>query len=142
MDHSPPGYSVHDSLGKNTGMGCDTLLQGIFLTQGLNLCLLHWLLLQENLPDPGMEPASLASPASQAGSLQLSHRGCPPQLLNELLGGLEETDVDVFACCQAHSKLIGCAPLWAAASSSPAPSPPGHCASPQLPSAKSQMCAL
>ena len=28
-----------DSLGKNTGVGCDTLLQGIFLTQGSNLYL-------------------------------------------------------------------------------------------------------
>ena len=27
---------------KNTGVGCHFLLQGIFLTQGLNLCLLHW----------------------------------------------------------------------------------------------------
>ena len=26
--------------GKNTGAGCHSLLQGIFLTQGLNLCLL------------------------------------------------------------------------------------------------------
>ena len=34
-----------DSLGKNTGVGCHALLQGTFLTQGLNshlLCLLHW----------------------------------------------------------------------------------------------------
>ena len=34
-----------DSLGKNTGVGCHALLQGIFLTQGLNShlsCLLHW----------------------------------------------------------------------------------------------------
>ena len=31
------------SPGKNTGVGCHALLQGIFLTQGLNLlCLLHW----------------------------------------------------------------------------------------------------
>ena len=30
-----------DSPGKNTGMGCHSLLQGIFLTQGSNLCLLH-----------------------------------------------------------------------------------------------------
>ena len=30
-----------DSPGKNTGVGCHTLLQGIFLTQGLNPCLLH-----------------------------------------------------------------------------------------------------
>ena len=28
--------------GKNTGVGCHFLLQGIFLTQGLNLCLLCW----------------------------------------------------------------------------------------------------
>ena len=36
-----------DSLGKNTGAGCHFLLQGIFPTQGLNLCLLHcrWILL-------------------------------------------------------------------------------------------------
>ena len=33
----PPGSSVHgDSPGKNTGVGCHALLQGIFLTQGLN----------------------------------------------------------------------------------------------------------
>ena len=34
-----------DSPGKNTGVGCHFLLQGIFLTQWLNqhlLCLLHW----------------------------------------------------------------------------------------------------
>ena len=31
-----------DFPGKNTGVGCYFLLQGIFLTQGLNLCLLHW----------------------------------------------------------------------------------------------------
>ena len=29
--------------GKNTGMSCYFLLQGIYLTQGLNLCLLHFL---------------------------------------------------------------------------------------------------
>ena len=34
-----------DSPGKNTGVGCHSLLQGIFPTQGSNLhllCLLHW----------------------------------------------------------------------------------------------------
>ena len=34
-----------DSPGKNTGVGCYALLQGIFPTQGLNpsiFCLLHW----------------------------------------------------------------------------------------------------
>ena len=34
---SPPGSSVHgDSPGKNTGVGCHALLQGIFPTQDLN----------------------------------------------------------------------------------------------------------
>ena len=42
MDCSPPGSSVHFP-GKNTGVGCHFLLQGIFPTQGLNLHLLHWL---------------------------------------------------------------------------------------------------
>ena len=37
MGCSPPGSSVHgDSLGKNTGVGCHFLLQGIFPTQGSN----------------------------------------------------------------------------------------------------------
>ena len=36
-DCSPPGSSVHgDSLGKNTGVGCQALLRGIFPAQGLN----------------------------------------------------------------------------------------------------------
>ena len=44
MDCSPPGSSVHgDSPGKNTGVGCHTLLQGIFPTQGSNPRLLHLL---------------------------------------------------------------------------------------------------
>ena len=44
MDYSPPGSSVHgDSPDKNTGVGCHALLQGIFLTQRSNACLLHLL---------------------------------------------------------------------------------------------------
>ena len=31
-----------DFPGKNTGIGCHFLLQGIFLSQGSNQCLLHW----------------------------------------------------------------------------------------------------
>ena len=56
MDCSLSGSSVHgDSPGKNTGVGCYVLLQGIFLTQGLNSCLLRW----------------------QVDSLLLSHLGSP-----------------------------------------------------------------
>ena len=56
MDCSPPGSSVHvDSPGKNTGVDCHTLLQGIF-------------------PNPGIDPPSLSL---QVNSLHLSHRASP-----------------------------------------------------------------
>ena len=44
MDCSLPGSSARgNSPGKNTGVGCCALLQGIFLTKGSNLCLLYLL---------------------------------------------------------------------------------------------------
>ena len=44
--HGP--YSPWNSPGQNTGVGSRSLLQGIFPTQGSNLCLLHcrWILYQ------------------------------------------------------------------------------------------------
>ena len=57
----PPGLQptrllcLWDFPGKNTGVGCHFLLQGILPTQGSNPHLLHW----------------------QAGSLPLSHQGSP-----------------------------------------------------------------
>ena len=48
MNCSPPDSSVHgDSPGKNTGMGCHVL--------------------PGDLPDPGIEPASLMPPAMAGG---------------------------------------------------------------------------
>ena len=57
--------------GKNTGVGCHFLLQGIILSQELNLCLLHWqvdslslghlgtlLFAVESYWPPGDEPAT------------------------------------------------------------------------------------
>ena len=44
VDCSPPGFYPWDSPGKNTGVSCHFLLQGIFPTQGSNrslLCFLH-----------------------------------------------------------------------------------------------------
>ena len=44
MYYSPPGSSSGNFPGKNTGVGCHALFQGIFTTQELNphlLCLLH-----------------------------------------------------------------------------------------------------
>ena len=54
LDYSSSFLSPWNS-GKNIGVGCHFLLQGIFLTQGWNLFLLHW----------------------QADSLLLSHQGSP-----------------------------------------------------------------
>ena len=39
-----------DSSGKNTGVGCHALLQGIFLTQGSNWCLVSPALQADSLP--------------------------------------------------------------------------------------------
>ena len=57
MDYSLPGFSVHGILqAKNTGVGCHTLLQGIFPTLGSNLRLLHllyWQAASLSLRQPG-----------------------------------------------------------------------------------------
>ena len=65
MDCSLPGSSVHaDSPGKNTGVGCHALLQGIFPTQGSNQGLLH----------------------CRRILYHLSHQGSPPYILSILKG--------------------------------------------------------
>ena len=85
VDCSPPGSSAHgDSPGKNTGVGCHTLLQGIFLTQELNpcpLCLLHWQAGSLPLAPPGKPLSSLTrdqtcTPCIARRSL-LGRRGSP-----------------------------------------------------------------
>ena len=87
MDNSPSGSSVYgiflllwDFPGKDTGVGCHFLLQGLFLTQGLNPGLQHCrqILYQMShreaqeywrgecipspvdFPDPGIKPVSPA----------------------------------------------------------------------------------
>ena len=57
MDCSLPGSPVHgDFPGKNTGVGCHALLQGLFPTRGLNQGLLHckWILLLTEPPGKPM----------------------------------------------------------------------------------------
>ena len=57
MDCSPSGSSVHrDSPGKNTGVGCHALLQGIFPTQGSNPGLLHCRQIRYRLSHQGSPP--------------------------------------------------------------------------------------
>ena len=100
MDRSPPGSSVHgDSLGKNTGVGCHALLQGIFPIQGLNpglphcrqilyhLChqgspiILEWSAypFSRDISDPGVKSGS---PALQVDSLPAELPGKPLRNIN------------------------------------------------------------
>ena len=59
MDGSPPGSSVHgDSPGKNTGVGCHALLQGIFPTQDSNQGLPHCRLILYHLSHQGSPEVS------------------------------------------------------------------------------------
>ena len=44
---------------KNTGVDCHFLLQGIFLTQGLNLSVLHWQVDSFTAEPPGKPPRHL-----------------------------------------------------------------------------------
>ena len=68
MDYSLPGSSVHwDSPGKDIGVSCHALLQGIFPAQELNLCLLrllHWQAGSLPLTPPG-KPVCMASGTNQ-----------------------------------------------------------------------------
>ena len=58
MDCGPPGSSVHGIFpGKNTGVGCHFLLQGIFPAQGLNPCLLRCRWVLYHLSHLGLWPA-------------------------------------------------------------------------------------
>ena len=87
-----------DFPGKNTGVGCHFVLQGIFPNQGSNshlLCLLHCrqildhCVLQGNLPDPGIElmftHISCVSLHWQADSLPLAPPGKPGSQLPQSL---------------------------------------------------------
>ena len=78
MDCSPPDFSVHeDSPGRNTGVGCHGLLQGIFPIQGSNPGLLHWGLMLYHLSHQG-SPRILewvAYPFSRGSSGPCSQNG-------------------------------------------------------------------
>ena len=96
---------------KNTGVGCHFLPQGIFLTQGLNLSLLHW----------------------QVDSLLLCHRGSPLLIIGEGLIWKNALIFCIFPWCplpilySSHSKRItvfqrlACAPSCAGSCMIPPP---------------------
>ena len=65
------------SLGKNTGVGCHSLLQGIFPTQELNWGLLHCRWILYPLSHRG-RPQTTSTPLYAGGELQGSNRDRPP----------------------------------------------------------------
>ena len=76
-----------DFLGKITGVGCHFLLQGIFQTQGLNLCLLHhrWILLllsHWGSPTKNTTPSALNSQFLQQQIYKVP-RMAPTKVLNQ-----------------------------------------------------------
>ena len=126
---SPPGSSVHeDSPGKNTGVGCHALLQGIFPTQGSTQvsCIAGqfftiWAIREaqkywsgypipspRDLPNPGIEPGS---PAFQANSLPADLPGNPNQRCYENLylafakTSLCRKSTDVFMTLRNQSEI-------------------------------------
>ena len=82
MDTSLPGSSgPWDSPSKNTGVGCPFLLQGILLSQGSNLRLLHLLHWQAGslpLMPPGQLPwtySQVMQKSQEADRHKTVHRG-------------------------------------------------------------------
>ena len=76
-----------DFPGKSTGVGCDYLLQEIFLTQGSNLCLLHW----------------------HVDSLPLSHLGSPSMCLHpSLLGNFSIEGIFFLGQVIQADKILNC----------------------------------
>ena len=70
MDCSSPGSSVHgDSPGKNTGVACSALRQGIFPTQGLNPGLLHCRQILYHLSHQGSPTFSLHLSKNYLGAI-------------------------------------------------------------------------
>ena len=100
MNCSPPGSSVHGILQawrifKNTGMGSHSVLQGIFLTQGLNLGLPHCRQIFYRLSHQG-------SPVLVYLCLiilfSFSHLSCPKTLPNMLVQLFPKMDSTTQTC--------------------------------------------
>ena len=107
MDCSPPGSSVHGvSLGKKTGVGCQALLQGIFLTQGLNPGLPHCRLILYHLSHQG-SPRILewaAHPFSRGSSWPRDQLASPTLQADSLPAQLPEMDTILVFSLQKFTK--------------------------------------
>ena len=106
MDCISPGSSIHGIFsGKNTGVGCHFLLQGIFLTQGSNLGLLHCRQTLYHLSHKG-SPAPkphTSLPLPRVRQLLRGGSGVESILCGGCLGDLVSNS-DLVTCCMTLSK--------------------------------------
>ena len=116
MDCSPPGSSDHgNSPGKNTGVHCHALLQGIkprSSTLQVDYCLSHQrnprilekgVSSRRELPDPGIEPGSLL----QANSLPAELPGKPEVTsIGWGLLGLERNLLTLWVWCEQRWQIL------------------------------------
>ena len=98
VDCSMPGSSVLGIFqAKNTGTGCHFLLQGIFLPQGLNLCLLHLLHWQVDSEPPGkLISCNMVSLIHHIEPIHSLSDGRPGYL--QLLSTINNALVNTFLC--------------------------------------------
>ena len=97
-----------DFPGKNTGAGCHFLLQGIFLTQGLNPGLLYCRQMLYRLSHQGQDQMSSAEPRAQprlmhfcASSLKVQWEGVA-DILHWIRVGLQEASLPPHPSLSTH----------------------------------------
>jgi len=97
------------SPGKNTGVGCHSLLQGIFLTQGSNLSLLHCRQILHHLSHQGRAPflGAYYRPRTTVGIRNLEMLADSPSTLWEA-----DSPASTEVIRNAGETLLSCLPMW------------------------------
>ena len=126
MHYSLSGSSVHGaSSGKNTGVGCHALLQGIFPTQGSNPGLPHYRRILYHLSDEG-SPRILewvAYPFSRGSSQHRDQTQAPTLQADSLPAELPGKPMESHAAAAAAKSLQLCPTLCDPIDGSPPGSP-------------------
>ena len=116
MNSSLPVLCPRDSPGKNFGVGCHSLLQGLFLTQGSNSCLLHWqavffffffFTMSATWEAPRMTQVSTKRPPLRRGPVKHAGTAQLPQLGHGYVGASAFSSPDAKPGCLAHICVTG-----------------------------------
>ena len=103
-----------DFPGKNTGVGCHFLLQGVFLTQGSNLhllCLLHWQVGTLPLTPPNQGPQTQSELETEMGAepRSLDAKASPSYILQRdkrVMERISRGDSHPFLCLMTSLALL------------------------------------